>query len=72
MKRNTERIEFQTAAQLIAAIEKLTGGLINLEEIYVKDVDGVELGLLELEQEVLSDGSIVFNLILSESRDPNS
>jgi hypothetical protein len=67
-----ERIEFQTAAQLIAAIEKLAGSALSLDEMYVQDVNGDELTEVALEQETLSDGSIAFNLILSEARDPNS
>lgn len=67
-----QRIEFQTAAQLIKAIEDSTGGLVSLDEVYLKDVEGNEISQLEVEQEVLSDKSVVFNVILSEARDPNS
>lgn len=72
MTRTIEYIEFQTAAQLIAAIEKLVGKQIRLDEIYLKDITGSELSEVALEQETLSDGSVVFNLILSEALDPNS
>jgi hypothetical protein len=65
-------IEFQTAAQFIAAIEKLAGKQIRLDEIYLKDLTGAELTEVALEQETLSDGSVVFNLVLSEALDPNS
>lgn len=65
-------IEFQTASQLIAAIQKLAGGAIRLEEIYIKDICGDELSEVELEQDTLSDGSVVFNLVLSAALDPNS
>ena len=68
----TERIEFQTARQLIDAIEKLAGGIIDLHTVYVKDILDEELSVVSLEQEVLSDGSIAFNLILSEAGDRNS
>ena len=69
---NVEHIEFQTAAQLIAAIEKLAAGSLKLDEIYIKDLEGNELSEVALEQETLSDGSVVFNLVLSEAMDPNS
>lgn len=68
----TDRIEFQTAAQLIAAIEKLAGGIVRLDEMYVKDVDGHELDEVTLEQETLSDGSVAFNIVISTAGDPNS
>ncbi len=71
MTRTVEHIEFQTAAQLIAAIEKLAVG-VRLDEIYLKDIEGNELSEVSLEQESLSDGSVVFNLMLSEAMDPNS
>lgn len=67
-----EHAEFQTAAQLIVAIEKLAGNALRLDEIYVKDLAGDELSEVALEQETLSDGSGVFNLVLSEALDPNS
>lgn len=66
-----EHIEFQTAAQLIVAIEKLCGS-VRLDEVYLKDLAGDELSEVALEQETLSDGSVVFNLVLSEAMDPNS
>jgi sialic acid synthase SpsE len=72
MTTSIEHIEFQTAAQLIAAIEKLAGSALKLDEIYVKDLCGDELSEVALEQETLSDGSLVFNLVLSEAMDPNS
>ena len=72
MTNTVEYIEFQTAAQLIAAIEKLAGKAINLDHVYVKDLVGDELSEVALEQETLSDGSVVFNLVLSEAMDPNS
>ncbi len=71
MTRSIEHIEFQTAAQLIAAIEKLAGP-VRLDEIYLKDIEGNELSEVALEQETLFDGSVVFNLVLSEAMDPNS
>lgn len=67
-----EHIEFQTAAQLIAAIEKLAGGIVKLDEMYVKDLNDNDLSEVALEQETLSDGSVVFNLVLSEAVDLNS
>lgn len=72
MTHNIEHIEFQTAADLIAAIERLAGKTLNLDAIYVKDLAGDELSEVALEQETLSDGSVVFNLVLSEALDPNS
>lgn len=60
-------IEFQTAAQLIAAIQKLAGGVLSLDEIYVQDLAGDDLTEVALRQETLSDGSVVFNLVLSEA-----
>lgn len=71
MKLITERIEFQTAAQLVAAIEKLAGGLIRLDEMYVSGTDG-ELGVVMLEQETLSDRSVAFNIVIDAVGDPNS
>lgn len=71
MTQTVEHIEFQTAAQLIAAIEKLAGNL-RLDEVYVKDLTGDDLTEVALEQETLSDGSVVFSLVLSEALDPNS
>jgi hypothetical protein len=65
-------IQFQTVGQLIAAIKKLSGGMLRLDEIYVRDLEGNELSEVSLEQETLSDGSVVFNLVLSEAGDPNS
>lgn len=61
-------IEFQTAAQLIAAIEHLTGKVLRLDEIYVKDLAGDDLTEVALEQETLSDDSVVFNLVLKLHR----
>lgn len=72
MTTTIEHIEFQTAAQLIAAIEKLAGSALKLDEVYVKDLAGDDLTEVALEQETLSDGSIVFNIVLSEALDPNS
>lgn len=71
MTMTVAHIEFQTAAQLIAAIEKVTGPL-RLDEVYVKDLAGDDLTEVALEQETLSDGSVVFNLVLSQALDPNS
>lgn len=67
-----ERIEFQTAAQLVAAIERMAAGVIRLDEMYVKDADGNELDEITLEQETLSDGSVAFNIVISTAGDPNS
>lgn len=64
-------IEFNTAAELIAAIEKLTGSL-RLDEVYVTDITGDELTEVALEQETLADGTVVFNLVLAEAADMNS
>lgn len=64
-------LEFNTAAQLIAAIEKMAGGVLRLDAIYVKDLAGDNLTEVALEQETLSDGSLVFNLVLSEAADPD-
>lgn len=72
MTTTVEYIEFNTAAQLIAAMERLTGGQIRLDAIYLKDLNGDYLTEVALEQEVLTDGSVVFNLVLSEALDPNS
>ena len=66
-----ERIEFQTAAQLIAAIERIAGGILDLETLYVKDVEDNYIGQVELEQETLTDGSIAYNIILSEGGTPD-
>lgn len=66
-----EHIEFSTVAQLIAAIEKLTPGL-RLDQVYLRDICGDELTEVALEQDTLSDGSVVFNLVLSQAKDPNS
>lgn len=71
MTTTVEYVEFTTAAQLIAAIEKLCVGL-KLDEVYLKDIGGDDLSEVALEQETLSDGSVVFNLMLSEAMDPNS
>ena len=65
MNKVTERIEFQTAAELVAAIEKLAVGVIRLGGLYVKNAAGNQLSAVSLEQERLSDGSLAFNLILS-------
>lgn len=72
MTTTVEYIEFTTAAQLIAAIEKLAGKALRLDEIYIKDLAGDDITEVALEQETLSDGSVVFNLILSEAMDPDS
>jgi hypothetical protein len=72
MTRTLEHIEFQTAAQLIAAIEKLSGGVLRLDEMYIKGREAEELSEVALEQDTLSDGSVVFNLVLSQATDPNS
>lgn len=72
MTTTVTHIEFSTAAQLIAAMQRIAGGVINLDEVYVKDLNGDELSEVALEQDTLSDGSVVFNLILSEAMDPNS
>lgn len=66
-----EHIEFSTVAQFLAAIEKLTPGL-RLDKVYLRDLCGDELTDVALEQETLSDGSVVFNLVLSQALDPNS
>lgn len=68
-----ERISFQTAAQLIAALERIAmPGIVSLDEMYVQDGEGVELDTLEVMQETLSDNSVVFNVVLSVEGDPNS
>lgn len=61
-----ETIEFHTAAQLVAAIQKLAGGILSLDQVYLKSNEGEEFGALSLEQETLSDGSVAFNLILEQ------
>lgn len=71
MTTTVEYKEFTTVAQFIAAVEKLTPN-IRLEEIYMKDICGDDLTEVALEQETLSDGSVVFNLVLSEAMDPDS
>lgn len=66
-------IDFANVAQLICAIEDLTPShIIRREHMYVLNQEGEELTNVSLEQETLSDGSIVFNLILSTTADPNS
>jgi hypothetical protein len=68
-----ERISFQTAAQLIAALEKIAmPGIVSLDEMYVQDAEGVELDTLEVMQETLSDNSVVFNIVVFAEGDPNS
>jgi len=69
MTKTVEHIQFKTAAQLIAAIEKLSdkAGKDLKDQMYVKDLDGYYLTEIALEQETLTDGSIVFNLVLSEA-----
>jgi hypothetical protein len=72
-KVKVERVNFQTAAQLIAALEQFaTPGIISMDEMYVQDAEGVELDTLEVTQEILSDRSVVFNVVLSTEGDPNS
>lgn len=72
MLMNIDQIEFQTAAELIAALERFAGGVVGLHEVYIKEADGGPLTKATLEQETLTDGSVVFNVILSEAGDPNS
>ena len=68
----SERATFQTARQLITALERMAVPGSTLDEMYVQDCDGVELDTVELMQESLSDGSVVFNIVLSTEGDPNS
>lgn len=65
-----ERKQFQTVAQLIAVLEGFSA--VGLDEVYVQDYEGRELDTVELVQETLSDGSVVFNVNLSSEGDPNS
>ncbi len=65
------RKQFQTVAQLIQALESFAPE-VKLDEMYVQDFEGRELDTVELVQETLSDGSIVFNVNLSCEGDPNS
>ena len=67
-----DRSDFTNLAILMSTIEKMLGGLVNPNQVYIKDIDGEELGEVELEQETLSDGSVTYNIILSPYRDPNS
>lgn len=62
-----ERIEIHNAADLIAAIEKMTGGPIVTSQVYLYGDEGAAITLAEMEQETLSDGSVVFNLWLSSA-----
>lgn len=71
MTTTIEYKEFTTVAQFIEAVKKLAG-CINLDDIYMKDLCGDDITEVSLEQETLSDGSVVFNLVLSEALDPNS
>jgi hypothetical protein len=66
-----ERKQFQTVADLIAVLESFSA-VIRLDEMYVQDFEGRELDTVELVQETLSDGSVVFNVNLSSEGDPNS
>lgn len=61
-------IKFHNAAQLIAAISELAGGIIRLDEVYVEDGAGYTLGEVALEPQVLSDGSTVHNLVIRNSQ----
>ena len=62
-----ERISFQTAAQLIAALEQIAmPRIVSLDEIYVEDAEGDTLDTLEVMQTTLSDNSVVFNIIVSK------
>ena len=73
MTRITERKEIQTVADLVTAIEKMTGpGIARLDEMYIKDFMGDEINEVCLEQETLSDGSVAFNICLGYVGDPNS
>lgn len=72
MSISVSHIEFSTAAQMIKAIEKIAGKQVNLDETYVKDLVGDDLTEVALEQETLSDVSVVFNIVLSEAMDPDS
>lgn len=67
-----ERHAFNTAADLVALLERIAGGVVRLDEMYVQDCDGDPLGIAEVTQETLSDNSVVFNVILSVEGDPNS
>lgn len=68
-----ERVNFQTAAQLITALEHFAiPGVLSLDEIYLQDIEGIELDTLQIYQETLSDNSIVFNAMLFTEGDPNS
>ncbi len=66
-----ERKQFQTVAQLVAILESF-GATVALDEMYIQDFEGRELDSVELLQETLSDGSIVFNVSISSDGDPNS
>jgi hypothetical protein len=66
-----ERKQFQTVAQLIAVLESFSP-VVKLDEMYVQDCEGRELDTVELVQETLSDGSVVFSVNLSSEGDPNS
>ena len=67
------RKSFQTVRQLIDALESFgVGSGVQLDQMYVQDYEGRELDTIELVQETLSDGSIVFNVNLSSEGDPNS
>lgn len=72
MKITIERVNFQTAAQLIAALNKLAGGVVSLDEIYIRDIWGDSLDCVYLSQETLSDKSVVFDAVLLAEGDPDS
>lgn len=61
-----------TLADLLAGIDEGVGSLFPGYPMYVCDVEGNPLDRIEVEQRSLSDGSIVFNIILSTQGDPNS
>lgn len=66
-----ERKQFTNAAKLVAILEGFGVGW-HLDQMYIQDFEGRELDTVELVQETLSDGSVVFNINLSSEGDPNS
>jgi hypothetical protein len=55
--------------ELIDAIGQISAGN-RLDAIYLKHSAGRQLGLLAIEEEMLSDGRSVFNLVIAEAAAP--
>ena len=65
MKRNVLNALFDDADELIEAIRTLRHRAPK-STIYIKSEDGAIFGIARLEEETLSDGSIVYNILLIE------